>query len=183
MFGDVSGCIQFNSMQKPSDVLWKIWVNQPLFHSGPVWWFELQLYFILLWCPWPFSLLVALPSKPLSPEEWTHWRFWSACNKPFFFLSKTGVLQNLHYQLPVFAKLIGPPSPASKETLIWRFWPLQELPKCIWHSVEHLVCTVIFGKLSGFALWTWTPDLSTLSTECLATPTSILCSASSTLEL
>ena len=55
----------------------------------------------------------------------------------------------MHYQLSVFAKLILPPSPASKETLIWRFWPLQELPKCIWHSVEHLVCTVIFGKLSG----------------------------------
>ena len=43
-----------------------------------------------------FFLLVALPSKPLSPGEWTHWRFLSACNKPFFFLSKTGVLQNLH---------------------------------------------------------------------------------------
>ena len=55
----------------------------------------------------------------------------------------------MHYQLSVFAKLTLPPSPASKETLIWRFWPLQELPKCIWHSVEHLVCTVIFGKLSG----------------------------------
>ena len=40
--------------------------------------------------------LVALPSKPLSPGEWTHWRFLSACNKPFFFLSKTGVLQILH---------------------------------------------------------------------------------------
>ena len=55
----------------------------------------------------------------------------------------------MHYHLSVFAKLILPPSPASKETLIWRFWPLQELPKCIWHSVEHLVCTVLFGKLSG----------------------------------
>ena len=45
--------------------------------------------------------------------------------------------------------MILPPSPASKETLIWRLWPLQELPKCTWHSVEHLECTTTFGKLSG----------------------------------
>ena len=55
----------------------------------------------------------------------------------------------MHYLPSVFAKQILPPSPASKETLIWRFWPLQELPKCIGHSVEHLVCTATFGKLSG----------------------------------
>ena len=42
-----------------------------------------------------------------------------------------------------------PPSSASKETLICRLWPLQELSKCIWHSVKHLVCTATFGKLSG----------------------------------
>ena len=48
-----------------------------------------------------------------------------------------------------FAKLISPPSLVSKETLIWRLWPLQELPKCTWHSVEHLGGTVSFGKLSG----------------------------------
>ena len=96
-----------------------------------------------------FFLLVALPTKLLSPGDWAHWRFWSACSKPLFFLPKTGVLQNLHYQLSVFAKLIPPPSPVSKETLIWRLWPLQELPKCTWHSVEHLGCTVSFGKLSG----------------------------------
>lgn len=55
----------------------------------------------------------------------------------------------MHYQLSVFAKLTLPPSPVSKEALIWSFWPLQELPMCIWHSVEHLVCTATFGKLSG----------------------------------
>ena len=96
-----------------------------------------------------FFLLAALPTKLLSPGDWAHWRFLSACPKPFCFLSRTGVLQNLHYQLSVFAKLTLPPSPASKETLIWRFWPLQELPRCTWHSVEHLVCTATFGKLSG----------------------------------
>ena len=104
-------------------------------------------YFTLV----PMSLfqLVALPSKPLSPEEWTHWRFVSACNKPFFFLSKTGVLQSLHYQLSVFAKLTLPPSLASKETMIWSFWPPQELPRCPWHSVEHPVCRNSFGRSSS----------------------------------
>ena len=67
----------------------------------------------------------------------------------------------MHYQLSVFAKLTLPPSPTSKETLIWRFWPLQELPMCIWHSVEHLVCTDTFGKLSslhcGLELLTYPP--------------------------
>ena len=96
-----------------------------------------------------FFLLVALPTKLLSPGDWAHWRFSSACSKPFFFLPKTGVLQNLHYQLSVFSKLTLPSSPAPRETLIWSFWPLQELPMCIWHSVEHLVCTATFGKLSG----------------------------------
>ena len=96
-----------------------------------------------------FLLLVALPTKLLSPGDWAHWRLWSACSKPLFFLPKTGVLQSLHYQLSVFSKLTLPSSPAPRETLIWSFWPLQELPMCIWHSVEHLVCTVIFGKLPG----------------------------------
>ena len=43
-----------------------------------------------------FFLLEALPAKPLSPGEWTHWGILSACNEPFFFLSKTVALQNLH---------------------------------------------------------------------------------------
>ena len=51
-------------------------------------------YFTLV--PLNFFLLVALPTKPLSPGEWTHWRILSACNETFFFLSKTVVLQNLH---------------------------------------------------------------------------------------
>ena len=96
-----------------------------------------------------FFLLVALSTKLLSPGDCAHWRFWNACFKPFFFLSKTRVLQNLHYQLSAFAKLILPSTPTPKETLIWRLWPLQELPKCTGHYVEHLVCTVIFGKLPG----------------------------------
>ena len=51
-------------------------------------------YFTLV--PLNFFLLVALPAKPLSPGEWSHWRILSACNETFFFLSKTVVLQNLH---------------------------------------------------------------------------------------
>ena len=46
--------------------------------------------------PMSFFLLEALPIKPLSPGDWTHWRILSACNETIFLLSKTGVLQNLH---------------------------------------------------------------------------------------
>ena len=52
------------------------------------------IYFALV--PMSFFLLVALPTKPLSPGEWTHWRNLSACNETFFFLPKAEVLQNLH---------------------------------------------------------------------------------------
>ena len=95
-FWDVYMSMLIIFLQKPSDVLWKIWVNQPIFHSGPTWWFVQQLYFKLLLYPWFLFLLVVLPAKPLSPEEWTHWRIFSACNHALFFLSKTDVLQNLH---------------------------------------------------------------------------------------
>ena len=109
-------------------------------------WSSLVICTTTLFCfalePMSFFLLVALPTKPLSPGEWTHWRILSACNETFFFLSKTEVLQNLHQQVSGFAQMILPSSPTSRETLIWRFWPLQELPKCTWHSVEHLVCSV-----------------------------------------
>ena len=108
------------------------------------------IYFALV--PMSFFLLVVPPTKPLRPGEWTHWRVLSACNKAFFFLSKTKGLQNLHQQVSGFAQMILPSSPKSRETLIWRFWPLQELPKCTWHSVEHLVCTVSFRHVSQFAL-------------------------------
>ena len=52
------------------------------------------IYFALV--PMSFFLLVVLPTKPLSPGHWTHWRILIACNELFFFLSKTEVLQNLH---------------------------------------------------------------------------------------
>ena len=42
-----------------------------------------------------FFLLVALPTKPLSLGEWTHWRILSACNETIFFLSKTEVFAKL----------------------------------------------------------------------------------------
>ena len=94
-----------------------------------------------------FFLLVVLPTKPLSPGEWTHWRILSACNETFFFLSKTEVLQSLHQQVSGFAQMILPSSPTSRETLIWSFWPLQELPRCAQHSVEHLECMGRFGMV------------------------------------
>ena len=63
-------------------------------------WFSLMIctatlfYFALVTLS--LFLLVALPTKPLSPGEWTHWRILSACNETSFFLPKTVVLQNLH---------------------------------------------------------------------------------------
>ena len=45
------------------------------------------IYFALV--PMSFFLLIVLPAKPLSPGEWTHWKILSACNRAFFFLSKT----------------------------------------------------------------------------------------------
>ena len=94
--GDVSGSMQFNFMQKPSDVLWKNWVNHPHLHSGPTGWIVLQLYYNLFLLLWFFFLLVALPARTLSPRGWTHWGNSSRCNHAMFFLSRTEVLQNLH---------------------------------------------------------------------------------------
>ena len=92
----VSRSILFNLMQKPIDVLWKFWVNQPHLHSGPTWGFVLQPYFYLLFYPWLFFLLVVVPTKPLSPRDWTHWSIFGTWYHALFFLSKTEVLQNLH---------------------------------------------------------------------------------------
>ena len=77
---DVNRSIWFNFMQKPSYILWKIWVIQPNFISGPTWWFVLQPYFNLLLYPWFFFLLVVLPTKPLSPGAWTHWNIFGPWN-------------------------------------------------------------------------------------------------------
>ena len=92
--GDVSRSILFIFMEKPSYVLWKIWVNQPHFHSGPTWWFILQPYFNLPFYPWFFFLLIDHSTKPLSPGEWTHWSIFGPWNYAFSFcpemvLSKT----------------------------------------------------------------------------------------------
>ena len=134
-------------MQKPFYVLWKIWVNQPLFHSDPSWWFVLQPLFILFFYPWFLFLLIAHPAKPLSPGEWTHWRILSSCNGAFPFLSKINFLTNLNWQVSAFDKLTSPLSYSSKETLIWRFGPPQVLPRCLWHSVKHLVCMSSFDMI------------------------------------
>ena len=104
-------------------------------------------YFALV--PLSFFLPIVLPTKLLSPGDWTHWSIFSACNVSLEFLPKTGFLKILHYQVSVFAKLALPPSLAPKETRIWRVWPPQEFPSCPWHSVEHPVCRNKFGMSSG----------------------------------
>ena len=52
------------------------------------------IYFALV--PMIFFLLIAHLAKPLSREEWTHWRILSACNSAFYFLSRFDFLKNLH---------------------------------------------------------------------------------------
>ena len=79
-------------VQKPNYVLWKIWVNQPHFHSGPTWWFVQQPYFCLLFNPWFFILLAVLHVKPLSPGACTHWINFGSWNNVIYFLSRIGVL-------------------------------------------------------------------------------------------
>ena len=95
-FWDVNMTMLINFLQKPSDVLWKIWVNHPHLHSGPTWWIVLQLSFNLLLLLWFLFPLVALLARTLSPRGWTHWSNSSTCNHALFFLSRTEVLQNLH---------------------------------------------------------------------------------------
>ena len=132
-------------LKKSTGVLWKIWAKHPLLLSGPVWYFLLQPYFNLPFYPWFFFLLIDHSTKPLSPGEWTYWSIFGPWNYAFYFLSKNGFLKNLHYQVSVFAKLTLPSSHTPKETRIWRVWPPQELPRCPWHSVEHLVFMDSFG--------------------------------------
>ena len=97
-------------------------------------------------------LLIDHSTKPLSPGDWTHWSTFSPCNNSLQFLPKIGFLKNLHYQVSSFAKLTLPPSPTSRETLVWSFWPLQELPRYTQQSVEHLVCMVSFDLIFALAL-------------------------------
>ena len=51
-------------------------------------------YFALI--PLSFFLPIVLPTKLLSPGDWTHWSIFSACNDSLQFLPKTGFLKNLH---------------------------------------------------------------------------------------
>ena len=95
-FWDVSGSILFSFMQKPSYVLWKIWVNHPHLHSGPTSGFVLQLYFNLLLLLWFLFLLVVHLTKPLCPGECTHWIIFGSWSDAICLLSKIEVLQNLH---------------------------------------------------------------------------------------
>ena len=95
-YWDVHRSILFNFMQKPIYVLWKIWVNHPLFHSSPTWWFVQQPYFCLLFCPLFLLLLIDHPTKPLSPGACTHWIIFSSWNDTLHSLPRSVVLQNLH---------------------------------------------------------------------------------------
>ena len=74
-----------------------------------------------------FFLLIDHPAKPLSPGEWTHWSIFSPCNNSLQFLPRFGFLKNLHQQVFVFDKLTLPSSLVPKETMIWSFWPPQEI--------------------------------------------------------
>ena len=53
----------------------------------------------LIYCalvPLGFLLLIAHPTKPLSPGGFTHWSIFVSWNNAIYLLSKTEVLQNLH---------------------------------------------------------------------------------------
>ena len=52
------------------------------------------IYFALV--PMSFFLLIVLPTKPLSPGDWTHWSIFGPCNNALHFLSRFGFLKNLH---------------------------------------------------------------------------------------
>ena len=95
-FWDVNMSMLINFLQKPSVVPWKIWVNQPLFHSGSTWWFVQQLYFKLLLYPWFFYLLVVLHTKPLRPGACTHWIIFGSWSDAICLWSRIEFLQNLH---------------------------------------------------------------------------------------
>ena len=142
---EVSRSLLFHFVQKPIYDLSKIWVKQPHLHSGPTWWFVQQPYFCLLFSPRFFSLLVVLHAKLLSPGACNHWHIFGSWNNAIHILSRFEVLQNLHQQVCAFHQLTSPTSCASKETLIWKNWPLQEMPRCPWHFVKHLECMVRFG--------------------------------------
>ena len=90
--GEVSRSLLFHFVQKPSAVLWKIWVNQPHLQSGPTWWFVQQPYFCLIFNPWFFLLLVVLHVKPLSPGAYTFWIIFGSWNNAIYFLSRIEVL-------------------------------------------------------------------------------------------
>ena len=70
--------------------------------------------------------------------------------KPCLFLSvQNWCFAKLAQKVSDFVKLTSPPSLSTKETLIWRIWPPQELPRCLWHFVKHPVCTTRFGMISS----------------------------------
>ena len=97
--------------------------------------------------PMIFLLLINHPTKPLSPGEWPHGSIFGPRNHILFLLTRFGFLKYLHQQVSSLDKLTLPPSLSSKETRIQRFWPLQELPRCLQHFVKHLVCMASFGMV------------------------------------
>ena len=148
----IRGCQQGYIIQIYAKIHWcslKKLSKSSYFALWSSWLFSIATLFYFNLVPMIFLLLREHPTKPLSPGDWTHWRILSACNKAFFFLSKTASLQNLHQQDSGFAQMILPSSPTSRETLVWSFWPLQEFPRYTQHYVEHLVFMDSFGMFSS----------------------------------
>ena len=102
-------------------------------------------YFYLALVALGFFLLVVHPTKPLSPGDWTHLNIFGPCNDGLSFLSRFGFLRNLHQQVSGFTHLALPSSPSPKETLIWKFWPPEEMPRCPWHFIKQVMCMARFG--------------------------------------
>ena len=99
-----------------------------------------------------FLMLVVNPAKPLSPGACTLWNTFGPCNDVIYSLSRIIVLQNLHQQVSPFYKLTTPPSHTSIETPLWKFWPPQEVPRCMWHFVKHPMGMICFGMTSDITL-------------------------------
>ena len=84
LYAKTHECSLKNLSKSPSFALW----SSLTFSTATL------IYFALV--PMSFFLLVALPTKPLSPGDWTHWSIFSACNDSLQFLPKPGFLKNQH---------------------------------------------------------------------------------------
>ena len=93
---DVSGSMQSNFMQKPSDVLWKKLSESTSFSFWSSLVFSTATLVIFALVTLCFHLLVVNPTKRLSLGACTHWDIFGSCNDAIYPLSRIEVLQNLH---------------------------------------------------------------------------------------